>query len=51
MELYLVFRDFDKERVGVITIQALTSELLPKENNKLHKKALDRKYYAGNARL
>jgi Ca2+-binding EF-hand superfamily protein len=32
IELYLIFRDFDKERAGVITLQQLAIELLPKEN-------------------
>ena len=30
IELYLIFRDFDKERVGVVTFQRLTQEILPK---------------------
>ena len=30
MELYLVFRDFDKDRVGVVTIKQFQEELLPK---------------------
>jgi hypothetical protein len=50
-ELYLIFRDFDKDRVGVVTLQRLTQELLPKENPKLNKKALERKYYEGGLRL
>jgi Ca2+-binding EF-hand superfamily protein len=50
-ELYLIFRDFDKDRVGVVTLQRLIQELLPKENAKLNKKALDRKYYVGGVRL
>lgn len=50
-ELYLIFRDFDKDRVGVVTLQRLTQELLPKENLKINKKALERKYYEGGLRL
>lgn len=51
IELYLIFRDFDKERAGVVTLLQLGVELLPKENQKLHKKANSRRYYSPGARL
>jgi Ca2+-binding EF-hand superfamily protein len=30
VELYLIFRELDKERAGVVTLQQLAMELLPK---------------------
>lgn len=47
----MIFREFDKERVGVVTLQRFTEELLPKENLKATKKALERKYYEEGVRL
>ena len=39
-ELYLVFRDFDKAKQGVITLDRLEEELLPRENAQLRKETL-----------
>ena len=30
LELYLIFRDFDSERVGVVTLDRFKEEILPK---------------------
>ena len=51
IELYLIFREFDKERAGVVTLQQLSMELLPKENAGLYKKATSRRYYPTRSRL
>jgi hypothetical protein len=50
-QLYVIFREFDQERIGTVTLERVKSELLPKENAKLVKEALQRKYYPASSRL
>jgi len=50
-ELYLVFRDFDKGKQGVVTLDRFEEELLSKENAQLKKEVLHRKYYPPSVRL
>jgi Ca2+-binding EF-hand superfamily protein len=50
-ELYMVFRDFDKTKQGVITIDRFEEEMLPKENAQLLKDVLNRKFYPPSLRL
>lgn len=50
-ELYLIFRGFDQERVGVITISRFEEEILPKEDPSAKQQALGKKYYPSRSRL
>lgn len=50
-ELYLVFKDFDKAKQGVVTLDRFEEELLPKENAQLRKEVLHRKFYPPSVRL
>ena len=47
----MIFRDFDKARLGVVTLDKFEEEILPKENRKLKKDALERHPYVVEARL
>ena len=51
LEQYLVFRDFDVERAGVVTVEHFRAEILPQEHASLAKEVLARRYYEGGFRL
>ena len=50
-EIYLVFRDFDRKRVGRVDLEDFKTEILPRENTRLKKEVLGRKEYDVVARL
>ena len=50
-ELYLIFKDFDRKKVGLVTLDEFEAELLPRENRKLKKDVLGRHAYPVELRL
>lgn len=49
--MYLIFKDFDKKKIGLVTLDEFEKELLPKENRKLKKDVLARFAYPVELRL
>ena len=49
--MYLIFKDFDKKKIGLVTLDEFEEELLPKENRKLKKDVLARFAYPVELRL
>ncbi len=50
-QLYVIFRELDQNRIGTVTIEKLKADLLPRDNPRLSKEVLQRKYYTPNSRL
>lgn len=50
-QLYVIFRELDQNRIGTVTIEKLKGDLLPRDNPRLAKEVLQRKYYTPNSRL